>query len=301
MNPLTLEALQVLDAIDRKGSFASAATSLNRVPSALSYTVHKLEQDLGVSLFQKQGRRSVLTNAGQHLMLQGRELLTAADALTDSTIQVATGWEPRLRIALDTIIPAELIFPLINRLYEIQPNIEIDLTEEVLGGTWEALDYGRVDLAIGAVGSPPGHKGIRCFDWLTVKSVFVSTPDHPVCQHPQPLSDNIVMQYRSVIIRDSSRHEAPLSRGILNKENFIHVESMEQKIQAHRLGLGIGFVPHFRVEQYLERGELVSLIVENPYTEVPLQIGWKISNRGQARNWLVEQLKQIRVDDQRST
>ncbi len=297
MNPLTLEALQVLDAIDRKGSFASAANSLNRVPSALSYTIHKLEQGLGVSLFQKQGRRSVLTTAGRHLMQQGRELLTASDTLVDSTKQVATGWEPRLRIALDTIIPAEMILPLINRLYEIQPNIEIDLTEEVLGGTWEALDYDRVDLAIGAIGNAPGHKGIRCFDWLTVKSAFVATPGHPVCRRPQPLSDRIVMQYRSVIIRDSSRHEAPLSRGILNKENFIHVENMEQKIQAHRLGLGIGFVPHFRVEQYLQKGELLNLSVENPYTEEPLQIGWKMSNRGQACNWLVERLKLIKVDD----
>ncbi len=297
MNPLSLEALQVLDAIDRKGSFASAASSLNRVPSALTYTINKLEQDLGVSLFQKQGRRSVLTTAGRHLMQQGRELLAAADALADSTIQVATGWEPRLRIALDTIIPAELILPLINRLYEIQPDIEIDLIEEVLGGTWEALDDDRVDLAIGAIGNAPGRKGIRCIDWLSVKTLFVATPDHPVCQHPQPLKHSTILRYRSIIIRDSSRHGAPLSRGILNKERFIHVENMEQKIQAHRLGLGAGFVPQFRVEQYLERGELVSLRVENPDTEVPLQIAWKISNRGQARNWLVEQLNHIRLDE----
>ncbi|MFV2005640.1 MAG: LysR family transcriptional regulator [Gammaproteobacteria bacterium] len=297
MNPLTLEALQVLDAIDRKGSFAAAACSLNRVPSALTYTINKLEQDLGVTLFQKQGRRSVLTNAGQHLMQQGRELILAADALADSTIQVATGWEPRLRIALDTVIPADLILPLINKLHEKQPNIEISLTEEVLGGTWEALNCDRVDLAIGAVGTAPGHKGIRSEDWLSIETVFVATPNHPVCQHPQPLSESDVMQYRSIIVRDSSHHEAPLSHGILNKESFMHVDSMEQKIQAHRLGMGIGFVPLFRAAQYLNRGELVRLDIDYPNDETPLQLAWKMSNRGQARNWLVEQLKLIRVDD----
>ncbi len=297
MNPLTLEALQVLDAIERKGSFAAAACSLNRVPSALTYTINKLEQDLGVTLFQKQGRRSVLTNAGQHLMQQGRELLTAADALADSTIQVATGWEPRLRIALDAIIPAELILPLINTLYEKQPNIEVSLKEEVLGGTWEALNYDRVDLAIGAIGTAPGHKGIRCTDWLYIKTIFVAAPDHPVCQHTQPLSEEAIMQYRSVIIRDTSHHQPPLSHGILNKESFIHVDSMEQKIQAHRQGLGIGFVPLFRVEKYLQRGELVRLEVDHPNEVAPSQIAWKISNRGQARNWLVEQLKRITIDD----
>lgn len=41
--PITLDALEVLDAIDRKGSFAAAANELFRVPSAISYTVQKLE------------------------------------------------------------------------------------------------------------------------------------------------------------------------------------------------------------------------------------------------------------------
>jgi DNA-binding transcriptional LysR family regulator len=295
MNPLTIEALQVLDAIERKGSFAAAAIALNRVPSALSYTVQKLEQDLGVTLFQKQGRRSVLTNAGNHLVQQGRALLTAAEALAHSTRQVATGWEPRLRITLDTIIPVEMILPAINDLLGIQPDIEIDLMVEALGGTWEALLDNRTDLLVGAVGKAPGHKGIRSIDWLTVESVFVSTPDNPICQETQPLSDATVKQYRSVIVRDTSRHQAPLSKGILSEEHFIHVENMAQKIEAHRAGLGAGFVPRFRVEQYLESGELVALNLESPQVYDPLQLSWKISNRGQALNWLVAELKKVTV------
>ena len=58
MLPISLEALQVIDAIDRKGSFAAAAAALYKVPSAVSYTVQKLEQDLGVTIFIKEGRRS---------------------------------------------------------------------------------------------------------------------------------------------------------------------------------------------------------------------------------------------------
>lgn len=58
---LTLDALTVLDAIDRKGSFASAAQALFRVPSTVTYTVQKLEEDLGFAIFKRAGRRSVLT------------------------------------------------------------------------------------------------------------------------------------------------------------------------------------------------------------------------------------------------
>src|SRR3569832_470051 len=61
---LTLESLRILDAIDRKGSFAAAALALDRVPSALTYTVRKLEEDLDVLLIDRRGHRAKLTLAG---------------------------------------------------------------------------------------------------------------------------------------------------------------------------------------------------------------------------------------------
>ena len=50
---VTLEALRVLEAIHQLGSFAAAAEALFKVPSALTYTVKKLEEDLGVALFDR--------------------------------------------------------------------------------------------------------------------------------------------------------------------------------------------------------------------------------------------------------
>ena len=67
-----------MDAIERKGSFAGAAEVLFRVPSTVTYTVQKLEEDLGFAIFKRVGRRSVLTPAGQVLLEQGRQLLAAA-------------------------------------------------------------------------------------------------------------------------------------------------------------------------------------------------------------------------------
>jgi len=53
ISPLTLDALRTLDAIDRRRSFAAAADELFRVPSAVSYTINKLEEELGVALFDR--------------------------------------------------------------------------------------------------------------------------------------------------------------------------------------------------------------------------------------------------------
>ena len=69
---LTLEALRVMDAIDRRGSFAAAADELGRVPSALSYTMQKLEEELDVVLFDRSGHRTKFTNVGRMLLERHR-------------------------------------------------------------------------------------------------------------------------------------------------------------------------------------------------------------------------------------
>ena len=111
---ITIDALKVLDAIDRKGSFAGAAGELFRVPSAISYTVQKLEEDLDVEIFDRSGHRATLTPAGRYLLNEGRALLEATEALAHTTRQVAQGWETRLRIGFSSLLPEDALFPTIR-------------------------------------------------------------------------------------------------------------------------------------------------------------------------------------------
>ena len=290
---ISLDALQVLDAIDRKGSFAAAAASLHRVPSAVSYSVQKLEQDLNVTLFQKQGRRAIPTNAGRLLIEQGRVLLEAAEQLSLDAQQVATGWEPRLRIAQDHTIPDAIVMQAVQALYTTQPGIEVSIRKEVLGGTWEALLEGRADIAIGAVDEAPNHKGVQCEPWLSVPFVFAAAADHPICQEPQPLSEASLNQFRLVVIRDTSRNQPAISRGILSRKQTLYVDSIEQKITAQLKGLGVGTLPKHRIQSYLDSGEMRELTVAQSMTQKPTYLAWMSSNKGQALRFLREQLQHI--------
>jgi DNA-binding transcriptional LysR family regulator len=288
---LTLEALEVIDAIEHKGSFAAAAAVLSKVPSAISYTVQKLEQDLGVTLFQKEGRRAVLTSAGRHLAEQGRLLLTAADELVAGTQQVATGWEPRLRIAVDTLVPIEEVLFHVAALHEEQSTIEVSLTTEVLAGTWEALVENRVDLVIGGVGEAPRHQGVRCERWREYKHAFVAAPGHPLCSEHQPISAETAERYRGIIIPDSSRNSTPLSRGLLHQQTAISVPNMAAKLAAHRLGLGVGYIPEALAAEDIAAGRLVKLDVAEERENEPAMLGWKTSNRGRALGFMLERLR----------
>ena len=93
---LSLEAIAVLDAIDRRGSFAAAAVELDRVPSAITYTVRRLEESLDALLFDRRGKRARFTPAGRELLANGRRLLAEASALESRIHRISTGWEADL-------------------------------------------------------------------------------------------------------------------------------------------------------------------------------------------------------------
>ncbi len=62
---LTLEAIQIVSTIAREGSFSAAAEILHKVPSTISYSVARLEEQLGVTLFRRNGPKVTLTPAGK--------------------------------------------------------------------------------------------------------------------------------------------------------------------------------------------------------------------------------------------
>ena len=143
---LTLEALRVMDAIDRRGSFAAAADELGRVPSALSYTMQKLEEELDVVLFDRSGHRTKFTNVGRMLLERGRVLLEAADKLTTDAEALSRGWETHLTIVTEALVPTPDLFPLIEKL-ATKSNTQLSIITEVLAGAWERLEQGRISLS----------------------------------------------------------------------------------------------------------------------------------------------------------
>ena len=128
---LTLEALRVMDAIDRRGSFAAAADELGRVPSALSYTMQKLEEELDVVLFDRSGHRTKFTNVGRMLLERGRVLLEAADKLTTDAEALARGWETHLTIVTEALVPTPAFFPIIDKLDDWSRGGRISLSRRI--------------------------------------------------------------------------------------------------------------------------------------------------------------------------
>ena len=289
--PISIEALLVLDAIEYRGSYAAAAEQLNKVPSALSYIVQKLEEQLNVTLFIRQGRRAVLTPAGKHLLIEGRKVLNVINALSEQTQTIANGWEPKIRIACDSILDINPIFSGIHQFLAEHKNIEVDVREEVMNGTWEALIEDKVDLVIGAPSPVPSQKGIRAIKTATLESVLVVAKTHELSKillkGKTSIQASDLTRYRSVIVHDSAQHEIPWSVNMIESSQRFFVSSIAQKIAAITAGIGIGHLPKDIVQGYIESGQLFVIELEEKTSPQDLYMAWKISNKGKGLKALI--------------
>ncbi|MEH6453686.1 MAG: LysR substrate-binding domain-containing protein, partial [Psychromonas sp.] len=285
------------DAIERKKSFAGAADELFRVPSAISYTVNKLEEDLDLAIFDRSKRKAELTAVGQLIVEQGRLILEATNELTYMAKQSASGWELELRIAIDSILSFQPIYMLIEQFQVKHPWIDIKVTEEVFGGTWDALSAGRCDLIIGATGSVRDNS-IETYPIGNIEFVFAVAKQHPLCQVQPPISNKVIKQYPSVVVADTSIELTARSVGLLDGQPRITVPSVEQKIAVQSRGLGVGYLPVHRIQAQLNTEELVALTLVKPeYTELDLCVAWRKDNKGKALAWFVEQLKTLQKSE----
>ena len=290
---LTLEALEVLDAIDRRGSFAAAAIELDRVPSAITYTVRRLEEALDMLLFDRKGRRARFTPAGRELLERGRTLLAEAAAVEQRVQRVATGWESELRIAVDSIVPLARVWPLVGRFYaECQArdaaHTRLRLSQEVLGGAWDALAEGRVDLVLGAPGDPPPGGGYRSRLMAEVPMVFVVAPRHPLAAAPEPLPEAAILPHRVVVAADSSRRLPPRTVGLLTGQDTLTVPDLPSKLAAQVAGLGCGAMPWYLAADDVAAGRLVVKELDTPRAPSRVQAAWREARPGKALAWWID-------------
>ncbi|WP_367027346.1 LysR family transcriptional regulator [Methylococcus sp. ANG] len=250
---ITLDQWRTLIAVVEAGGYARAADQLHKSQSTLTYAVQKLERLLGVKVFEMQGRKAVLTAGGQVLYRRGKMLMEEALRLERVAAGLSAGWEPELRLAVDTIFPTWLLLECIARFAEEQPETRVELIESVLSGTDEALLEGRADLAIGS-SMPPGFVGDPV---MRVRFIAAAHPDHPLHRLGRPLTLEDLSQHRHLVVRDSGR-ERSRTPGWLNERRWT-VTHKETSIRAACMGLGYAWYAEDIIRKELEAGELKPL------------------------------------------
>jgi DNA-binding transcriptional LysR family regulator len=251
---VSLEQWRVLQAVIDQGGYAQAAARLHRSQSSVSYTVARMQEQLGIALLQIEGRKARLTAAGEVLLQRSRQLLKDAIALEALAHNMEQGWEPEIRLVVDAAFPSAHLMKALKEFVPLSRGTLVQLNEVVLSGADEALLEGRADLVIGAQ-VPHGFLGDQLID---VEFVAVAHRDHALHQLGRELTADDLRRELQVVIRDSGLY-MKRDTGWLGAEHRWTVTSIDKAVEALLSGLGFGWVPLHQVDSYLDEGVLKEL------------------------------------------
>ena len=290
---LTPEVIGLIGAIHRTGSMAAAARELGVVPSALTYRIRQVEDALDVLLFDRSSRQARLTVAGQELLREGNRLLLELDAIANRVKRVATGWEPQLTLAVDSVISRTTIMELCEAFFAMNPPTRLKIREEALSGTLEALTSGQADLAIGVALEPALNKSVQSRPLGSIHFVYAVAPHHPLAQAPEPVTDAMLMPHRAVAVADSVQRGSGVTSGLLGGQDIFTVPGMQEKLDAQLRGLGGGFLPEYLARPHIAAGQLVEKQMQRAARVVPMSYAWRCAEagaEGRALHWWLQQL-----------
>lgn len=258
---VTLDQWRVLQAIVDYGGYAQAAEALHRSQSAVSYTVKRLQEQLGVPLLEVRGRKAQLTGAGEALLRRSELLLREALAIEELAHHLERGWEARIRVVVDAALPSHILLEALLAFAPQDRGTRVILEEVILSGALEALELGDADLVIGA-DLPSAALADPLID---IEFVAVAHPQHPLHRLGRTLAMTDLEKEMQVVVKDSGQR-APRDIGWLGAEHRWTVSSIDTAVTTIRHGLGYGWLPRHRIDTDLNNGELQPLPLKTGQT-----------------------------------
>jgi DNA-binding transcriptional LysR family regulator len=265
---MELRQLVMFQTLARTLNFTRTATALNYVQSNVTAQIQGLETELGVRLFDRLGKRVVLTDAGQRLLPYVEQVLESVDALR---VSVSTQHSPvgTLTISAPETLCTYRLPKLLHQVTTHHPQVRVHFRPTPVADLRKCVSEGLLDVAF--VLEEPIHS-----TQLTVKPLLaeplqvVAAPSHPFatrnCVEP------IDMEEATILLTESgcgyrSLFEHELASAGVQPTTVVEFNSVEAIKQCVMVGMGIAILPQMAIQAEVEEGKMVIL----PWTR-PLQV-----------------------------
>ena len=269
---LSMRQLRVFSAAARHHSFSKAAADLNLTAPAISMQIKELENDMGVMLFARVGRRVELTTAGEYFLVYTKKVVdTLRDA--ETTLSRFQGKEAGI-LTIGLVSTAKYFLPqLLARFKEDHFGIQIKLEVRNRDQMVALLRDGEIDLAI--MGRTPGDLDTRIEAFAAHPHAFIANPSHPLAER-QSISPMVLSQME-IITREAGSGTRAIMQRFLNDRGLTPQISMEMSSnesikQAVIANLGISFVSLHTVGLEVKYGEIAVLDID----ETPISRAWHV-------------------------
>jgi DNA-binding transcriptional LysR family regulator len=277
---MTLEQIRMFVTLANTGSVAKAAENLHKTQPALSIAIKRLQQELGLTLVEKQQNRLQLTTNGRKLLRHFQYLLKQQTNIVNLAKHLSHGSEQNIRLVMDTLCSQKAIFDIFKNVQKRHTLTEFHISSVNQLGALQHLIEGNADIAI----CPWLHNfyEIADFDTIVFSRFEVMTVIHrDFIGKNKPLPKTVSELQNIPLLLPQTFHMA------IDLEDFMGVVASSQ-IRTNELasqktmlknGMGWGYIPKHIISEELASGELLPLVLEDVTTTLEGEIRLvKLSN-----------------------
>ncbi len=270
MRNLTLRQIRIFMQAAKQKSFSRAAEELHITAPAVSLQIKEMEENMGVSLFSRENRKTEMTSAGEYFFLYARRVLNTLDEASIMMERLRGSTAGALKIGM--VSTAQYFFPQILVKFKAEcPNVQIFVEIRNRQQLVELLHNGDIDIAI--MGQPPKDIDTRVEPFANHPHAFIASPRIPLADKTN-ISPQVLNKFE-LIIREPGSGTRIIMEKFLNDHSLSPIVGMvmssnEAIKQAVMADLGISFVSLHTVGEEVNRGRLVILDVEG----TPIARSW---------------------------
>lgn len=271
MRTINLHQLATFQVVAKHSSYVRAAEELHFSQPAVSAQIRLLEDALGVKLFDKIGRKTHLTRAGEELYLYSQKIFTLIDETVETMSALASPHSGRLSVGADTTVGTYVIPNLLGKFRQMYPKVEITL--EVINPTplVEELVNNRIDMAI--MSKLPEDVPVFAAPFAHNELVLVAPPTHRLAGCVRVPFEELAREY--FLMREMGSGTRKALEDAFHAAGFplqmsMQVGNNSAIKQGVAAGLGIALISRVALDMELETYRLVILDVEG----FPLMRQW---------------------------
>ncbi|AYB44223.1 LysR family transcriptional regulator [Paenibacillus lautus] len=291
---MDLRALKTFEACVRLGHFLKAAEELQYAPSTVTLQIQRLEADLGVSLFVRDGKRVIVTEAGRWLYHEASALLNSIGAMRQTVSDIATGVNGSVRFSSIEPVASQQLAAVIARFCKTRPKVQ--LTMEVGGSRSIAERVRAGELDFGVCSAPPSKLMLEFEPLFEERLGVMLNMNHPLADRDSIKASDLARH--TILVKEPTciyreLWETAIYGAQQNLFSCMEVGSFFVIQQMVKAELGIGIVPIYSgLEQ---EGSLVIRPIADLNPVITIGITYKDRNLlGKAALLLMEDIRSIR-------
>lgn len=283
---MNIKQLEAFLLIAQLKNFTRAASQMDISQPAVSFQIKSLEEDLNITLFERNDKKVVLTEAGRLLYPIAMQMVRQYNKIRagiDGLRELKAG---HLMLGATPVAGEWLLPMVIGGFREQYPAVTVNL--EIGPGVRVSQWLKDRDVNMGILGVPVKAEGIECQPWIRDDMVIITPPWHPYKGREVPLAD---LTHETIILREAGSGariavERQFSKHGISLDQFagcLELGSVQAQINAVRMGLGLSVVSRWAARELLENGLLGEVVAPDLKVYYDIYMAWSASgNEGLA-------------------